>query len=43
MNLEGAEAEFRAAAGLTGLLSTDAKALLARVIALREQIEKNKK
>lgn len=43
MNLEGAEAEFRVAAGLTGSLSTDAKALLARVVALREQIEKNKK
>jgi TolA-binding protein len=42
MNLEGAEAEFRAAAGLTGSLSTDAKALLARVVALRAQIEKNK-
>jgi hypothetical protein len=42
MNLEGAEAEFRAAAGLTGSLSTDAKTLLARVVALRAQIEKNK-
>ncbi len=42
MNLEGAEMEFREATGLPGQLSTDAKAMLARVVALREQIEKNK-
>jgi hypothetical protein len=42
MNLEGAETEFREAAKLTGSLSTDAKALLARVVTLRGQIEKDK-
>jgi hypothetical protein len=39
LNLAAAESEFREAAKLPGPFSTDSKAVLARVAALREQIE----
>lgn len=42
LNLEGAEMEFREATRLPGQLSADAKAMLARIVGLREQIEKNR-